>query len=79
MRTIRTFIDQAEAAVVLSFLKDNDIEAVLLDENSSSYTVARFAVPIRLQVPDQQAGYANALLENFDVVSDENDCNRNPQ
>ena len=77
MRTVRTFIDQAEAAVVLSFLKDNDIDAVLLDENASLYTLARLAVPIRLQVPDQQAGYANSLLENFDVVSDETDQNRN--
>ena len=79
MRTIRTFIDPVQAAVVVSFLKDNNIEAVLLDENSSSYTSARLLVPIRLQVPNQQAGYANSLLENFDVPPDEADHNQNAE
>jgi Putative prokaryotic signal transducing protein len=79
MITLRTFIDPVQAAVVVSFLKDNNIEAVLLDENSSSYTSARLLVPIRLQVPDQQAGYANSLLENFDVVPDDIDGNRNAE
>lgn len=69
MITIRTFADPARAAVVVSFLKDNEIDAVLLDENSHVFNYAGFSIPIRLQVPDQQAEQASSLLTSFEAAS----------
>ncbi|MEO6847738.1 MAG: DUF2007 domain-containing protein [Chthoniobacterales bacterium] len=64
MITIRTFTDSIEAGVVASFLKDNEIEAVLLDENSGG--LGGFNVPVRLQVDEDKAEEANKLLHEFD-------------
>lgn len=66
MTTIREYTDSVHAALVLSFLKDNEIDAVLADENSSLWIEARFLVPIRLLVADDQVEQANQLLNDFD-------------
>jgi hypothetical protein len=50
MTTLKTLSNQGEAAFLLSVLKDNEFEAVLLDEGSFQYSLVM--APIRLQVPD---------------------------
>lgn len=74
MVTIREFNNSVEAGLLVSFLKDNDIEAELADENASAWVAARLLVPIRLQVPEEQAEKALALLQKFEdapLVGDE--------
>ncbi len=66
MITIRELTNTVEAGLLVSFLNDNDIEAVLTDENASAWVAARLLVPIRLQVPEEQAERALALLKEFE-------------
>ena len=66
MTTIRELLDPVHAGLIVSFLKDNHIDAVLADENSSAWIEARLLIPIRLQVPADQVDQANALLKEFD-------------
>jgi len=66
MITIREFTDQVQAGMIQSFLSDNEIDSILADENANSWIGARMLVPIRLQVPDDQAAKAKELLEQFD-------------
>jgi hypothetical protein len=65
MQTIRTFTNQAEAALLSSFLKSHGFDAVLLDESSFQWNFAGLAIPIRLQVPEEQAESAIRLLETL--------------
>lgn len=69
MTTIRTFTNQADAAVCLSALRAGGFEAVLLDEASNAWIYSGQAVPIRLQVPDEQAEEASAFLASADSKS----------
>jgi hypothetical protein len=48
------------------FLKDNEIDAVLLDEGASSWTAGRLLVPVRLVVPSYQLDAAQNLLKEFE-------------
>jgi len=66
MITIREFTDQAQAGLVQSYLSDNEIESILADENANTWIGARMLVPIRLQVPDEEAEKAKGLLKQFD-------------
>jgi len=66
MVTIREFSNEVEAGLVQSFLKDNEIESMLADANARAWIGAQLLVPIRLQVPDEQAERAAALLHAFD-------------
>jgi len=66
MTTIREFADPILAGIVQSFLQDRGIDALLLDEGSSAWTGARFLVPVRLAVPSEQVGAAEALLDQFE-------------
>ena len=76
MITIREFSDQVEAGLIQSFLSDNEIDSILADENANSWIGARILVPIRLQVPDEDAEKAKKLLKQFDNASvvPESDC-----
>ncbi len=65
MTTIRTFVNSAEAGLCLSFLQANGFDAVLLDEGSFQVNYASMVVPIRLQVPEEQAAEGLALLESM--------------
>ena len=71
MKTIRSFTNQAEAALCTSFLQANGFEAVLLDECSFRFEYAPLAIPIRLQVPEEQVVEALALLEGLREEWDE--------
>ncbi len=64
MVTIREFDIQIKAALVQSFLMDNEIDSVLTDENTNTWS--NFRPPIRLQVSEHQAEEAIALLKQFD-------------
>lgn len=73
MVTIREFANQIEAGLVQSFLSDNEIDSILADENAHAWIGAPNLVWIRLQVPEEQAEQAKALLAQFDnapVVSE---------
>jgi hypothetical protein len=63
--TIRTFMNQVEASFDMSFLQANGFDAVLLDEGSFQWNYAGLAIPIRLQVPQEQAQRAIKCLEDF--------------
>ena len=69
MITIREFTDQAQAGLIQSYLSDNEIHSILADENANTWIGARMLVPIRLQVPEEQAEKAKDLLEQFDNAS----------
>ena len=62
--------------MIQSFLSDNEIDSILADENANSWIGARILVPIRLQVPDEDAEKAKKLLVQFDNASvvPESDC-----
>ncbi len=66
MITIREFTDPVYAGLILSFLRDSEVDAVLADENSSAWIESRLLIPIRLQVPRDQEERANHLLAEFD-------------
>ncbi len=68
MITIREFVEQVRASVVVSFLEDNGIKTTLVDENAAAWSGLHITIPIRLQVEDDQAEEAMALLEQFDAV-----------
>ena len=66
MITIREFTDQVEASMIRSFLSDNEIDSILANEYANSWSGAKMLVPIRLQVPEEQAEKAKCLLQQFD-------------
>ncbi|CAN5698923.1 hypothetical protein BH09VER1_BH09VER1_04960 [soil metagenome] len=68
MTTVREFTEQVTASVVASFLEDNGIKVSLTDENAAAWSGLHNAIPIRLQVEDDQAEEANTLLEQFDAA-----------
>jgi hypothetical protein len=65
-KTLREFTDPIHAGIVQSFLKDNEVDAVLLDEASSAWTAGRLLVPVRLAVPSDQEDAAQNLLKQFE-------------
>jgi hypothetical protein len=79
MITVKEFISQAEAAMLLSFLQDSEIDAILIDEYSAAATGAPFLVPIRLQVPDEQAEAARSFIAEFEsspLITDEGEISK---
>ncbi len=71
MTTIRSFGNQAEASLCASFLQANGFDAVLLDEASFAFNYAGMAIPIRLQVPEEQSVRAIGLLRNAQGLRDD--------
>lgn len=70
MTTIRSFTNQAEASLCLSFLQAHGIDAVLLDEQSFCWNVPSMAIPVRLQIPEEQASEALSLLDSVRAEGD---------
>ena len=60
--TIRTFTDPVKAGIVASFLRDKNIDVVLLDENGN---LSNVRYPVRLQVPETQVDKARFHLEGI--------------
>jgi len=61
--TIRTYSNQAEAAIAKSLLDNHDIFCRLADENVNLYGGGPLAMPIRLLVAEDQAQEAMRILE----------------
>lgn len=78
MVTIREFANQIEAGLIQSFLSDNEIDSILADENARAWVGAPNLVPIRLQVPEEQAEQAIALLAQFDAAPTDFDAEQEP-
>lgn len=68
MTTLGEFTDPVYAGLILSFLQDHQIDAVLADENASTWSEARLLVPLRLQVPDDQYQRAVDLFNEFEAA-----------
>lgn len=68
--TIRIFMSPLEAAVAQSFLEGNEIEVFLADENANRIYGAYSVLigGIRLQVPEEDAELALALLADTRLV-----------
>jgi hypothetical protein len=66
MNTLREFTDPVSAGIVQAFLRDNGIDAVLFDEEASSWTEGRLLVPVRLAVYPDQVDAAHNLLKQFE-------------
>lgn len=66
MKTLREFTDPVRAGIVQSLLKDNEIDAVLLDQGASAWTAGRILIPVRLAVPIEQEEVAQNLLNQFE-------------
>ncbi len=64
MTTLREFTSPIEAGLMQSFLQSHDIEVVIVDQYTSAHTST--VAPLILQVPDDQAEEALALLESCD-------------
>ena len=62
MVAVRTFWNQAEAALVKSHLDDYEIFCALIHENAHLYGGAPLAMPIKLLVSDEAADRALCLL-----------------
>jgi tetratricopeptide (TPR) repeat protein len=78
MVTLRTFANPTEAGIAKSLLDSHNIFCRLIDEDVNRYGGAPFAMPIRLQVAEDQAEEAEQILEtkgpelpeDFDVGQD---------
>ena len=66
VKTLREFTDSIRTGIVQSFLRDNEVDAVLLDEASSAWTAGRLLVLVRLAVPSDQEDAAQDLLKQFE-------------
>jgi hypothetical protein len=66
VKTLSEFTDPIRAGIVQSFLRDNEVDAVLLDEASSAWTAGRLLVPVRLAVSSDQEDAAQDLLKQFE-------------
>jgi hypothetical protein len=63
MATLRTYPDSIKAALAKSVLEANGIDCDLADENANANTAAKFAVPIRLLVAEDQVEDAIKILD----------------
>ena len=63
MVTLRTYFDPFEAGLAKSRLEAGEIICTLADENVNSWTAAKFAIPVRLLVRQDQAQHALAILD----------------
>jgi len=71
MIAVRAYWNPAEAALEKSFLDNYEIPCALLHENANLYGRAPLAMPIRLVVRDDQAGWAVCILNgNFEAAAD---------
>lgn len=64
MITVRTFASPIEAGLAKSILDDYGIFSVLIDQDMNRYSGAPFAVPVRLQVQEDEAERANHILSD---------------
>jgi len=63
MVTLRTYTNSIEAGMAKSILDEHNIFCTLADENANIYGGAPFAMPVRLQVREEQADEALRILQ----------------
>lgn len=63
MVTLRTYTNSIEAGMAKSILDEHNIFCSLADENANVYGGAPFAMPVRLQVREEQADEALRILQ----------------
>lgn len=73
MVTLRTYFNQAEAALAKSLLDDHEVFCSLADENANLYGGGPLTMPIRLLVADEQAEEARRILNGDAQSSTEDD------
>ena len=72
MVTLRTYTNSIEAGMAKSILDQHNIFCSLADENANVYGGAPFAMPVRLQVREEQADEALRILETTAQTFSEN-------
>ena len=72
MVTLRTYPDLIDASLAKSALEVNCIHCILADENVNTNTMAKFAIPVRLLVAEEQVEAASKILDAPDQQSPEN-------
>ncbi|HEV2045893.1 MAG TPA: DUF2007 domain-containing protein [Chthoniobacterales bacterium] len=72
MVTLRTYTNSIEAGMAKSILDEHNIFCSLADENANVYGGAPFAMPVRLQVREEQADEALRILETTAQTFSEN-------
>ena len=76
MVTLRTYPDSIEAGLAKSVLEANGISCSLADENANMNTMAKFAIPVRLLVTEDQVEIAIKILDAPDPQFPENPFER---
>ena len=63
MVTLRAYPDLIKASLAKSALEVNGIHCSLADENANTNTLAKFAIPVRLPVAEEQVEAAIKILD----------------
>jgi Putative prokaryotic signal transducing protein len=63
MVTLRTYFDPVDAGIAKTRLEAGGIECALADENVNSWMAAKFAVPVRLMVNQENVQEALTILD----------------
>jgi type III secretory pathway lipoprotein EscJ len=63
MVTLRTYPDLIDASMAKSELEANGIACTLADENANQNTAAKFDIPVRLLVAEDQIAEALKILD----------------
>ncbi len=72
MVTLRAYLNPTDALVAKAHLDDHAIPCAIADEMAHLYGGAPFAMPIRLQVPEEHLAGATRMLEELDAATRDN-------
>ena len=78
MVTLRAYLNSTDALVAKAHLDEQAIPCAIADEMAHLYGGAPFAMPIRLQVPEEHLAEATRVLEELDVAARGNDAPVSP-
>ena len=72
MVTLRTYPDLIDASLAKSALEVNGIHCSLADENANTNAIAKFSIPVRLLLAEEQVEAAVKILDAPDQQPPEN-------
>ena len=72
MVTLRSYPDLIDASLAKSALEVNGIHYSLADENANTNAIAKFSIPVRLLVAEEQVEAAVKILDAPDQQPPEN-------
>jgi hypothetical protein len=72
MVTVRAYLNSTDALVAKAHLDDHAIPCAMADEMAHLYGGAPFAMPLRLQVPEEHLAEATRVLEELDAATRDN-------